>query len=165
VGHDARGWEGHVDARWRLRHRAVFIGGLGLCDCFHLMLVLVMWVVEVCFSFSNVGSLYPWWSQLIWFRWWMCYFHWIGFAKGTHVFGVFWGVVWVLVVMWEVLLGFSDVVCVFESSFCWVLWFVGVSCIICLVFLLLMFFVLVLVRAILDPRRCMFYRVVPGPNC
>ena len=34
VGHDARGWEGHVDARWRLRTRAVFNGGLGLCGCF-----------------------------------------------------------------------------------------------------------------------------------
>jgi len=27
VGHDARGrWEFHIDARWRLRHRAVFNG-------------------------------------------------------------------------------------------------------------------------------------------
>ena len=56
VGHDARGWEGHVDARWRLRHRAAFNGGLGLCDCFQLVLVFVMWAVEVCLSFSNVGS-------------------------------------------------------------------------------------------------------------
>jgi len=34
VGHDARGWVGHVDARWRLRNRDVFNGELGLCDCF-----------------------------------------------------------------------------------------------------------------------------------
>jgi len=81
VGHDAGGWEGHVDARWRLRHRAVFNGGLGLCDSFLLMFVFVMWVVEDCLSFYNVGSfLYPLWSHLVWFRWWMCYFHWVGFA-------------------------------------------------------------------------------------
>ncbi len=78
--HDARGWEGHVDARWRLRHRAVFNGGLGLCDCFHLMFFCDVGCGE-CLSFSNVGSfLYPLWSQLVWFRWWMCYFHWVGFA-------------------------------------------------------------------------------------
>ncbi len=58
MGHDARGWEGNVDARWRLRRRAVFNGGLGMCDCFELMLVFVMWVVEVCLSFSNVGSFF-----------------------------------------------------------------------------------------------------------
>ncbi len=28
-----------------------------------------------------------------------------------------------------------------------------------------MFFVLVLVRAVLYPLRCMFYCVVPGPHC
>ena len=82
VGHDARGWEGHVDARWRLRHRAVFIVGLGLCDCFQLVLVLVLWVVGIMYlSFSNVGCfLYPLWSQFVWFRSYMCNFHWVGFA-------------------------------------------------------------------------------------
>ena len=69
VGHDARGWEGHVDARWRLRQRAVFNGGMSMCDFFLLMLVFVMWVVVECLSFSNVGSfLYPLWYQLVWFR-------------------------------------------------------------------------------------------------
>ena len=67
MGHGARGWEGHVDARWRLRHRAVFNGGLGLCDCFQLeLLVVVLWVVEVCLSFSNVWCfLCPVWSQFV----------------------------------------------------------------------------------------------------
>jgi hypothetical protein len=58
VGHDARGWEGYVDARWRLRHRAVFNGGLGLCDCFQMEPVVVLWVVEVGLSFPNVGCFY-----------------------------------------------------------------------------------------------------------
>ena len=31
VGHDAGGREGHVDARWRLRHRALSNGCMGLC--------------------------------------------------------------------------------------------------------------------------------------
>ena len=30
VGHYVRCWECHADARWRLRHRALFNGGLGL---------------------------------------------------------------------------------------------------------------------------------------
>jgi len=51
VGHDAGGREGHLDARWRLRHRAVFNGGLGLCVCVQLGLVFVLWAVEVCLSF------------------------------------------------------------------------------------------------------------------
>ncbi len=55
VGHDAGGREGRVDARWRLRHRAVFNGGLGPCVCIQLGLVVVLWVVEVCLSFSIVG--------------------------------------------------------------------------------------------------------------
>ena len=58
MGHDARDWEGHVDARRRLRHRVVFNGGLGLCDCFQMELVVVLSVVGVCLSFSNVGC-YP----------------------------------------------------------------------------------------------------------
>ena len=66
MGHDATGWEGHVDARWRLRHRAVFNGRLGLCDRFQLVLVFVMWVVEVCLLFSDVESfLYLYWSHLV----------------------------------------------------------------------------------------------------
>jgi hypothetical protein len=70
VGHDARGWEDH--ARWRLRHRVVFNDGLGLCGRFQLVLVFVMWVVEVCLSFSDVGFfVYLCWSQLVWFRRWM----------------------------------------------------------------------------------------------
>jgi hypothetical protein len=80
VGHDARGWEGHGDARCRLRHRAVFNGGLGLCDWFRMVLVFVLWVVEVCLSFSDVGCLYSLRSQFVWFWRWMCNFHWVGLA-------------------------------------------------------------------------------------
>ena len=81
MGHDARDWVGHVDARWRLRHRAVFNGGLGMCDCFQMKLVVVLWVVGVWLSFSNMGCfLYPMWYQFVWFRRWMCYFHWVGFT-------------------------------------------------------------------------------------
>ena len=66
MGHDARGWEGHVNARWRLRHRAVFYGGLGLCVGLQLMLVVVLWVVEVCLLFSNVRCvLNSIWSQFV----------------------------------------------------------------------------------------------------
>ena len=80
MGHDARGWEGHVDARWRLRRIDVFNGGLGLCDCFPMVLVFVLWVVGVCLSFSDVGCfLYLLWSQFAWFRRWICNFHWVGF--------------------------------------------------------------------------------------
>jgi hypothetical protein len=57
VGHDAGGREGHVDARWRLRHRVVFNGGLGLRVCVQLGLVVVVWVVEVrVFRFLLVGA-------------------------------------------------------------------------------------------------------------
>jgi len=63
VGHDAGGREGHVDARWRLCHRAVFNGGLGLCVRVQLEFLVVVWVVEVCLSFSIVGCfLYSLWS-------------------------------------------------------------------------------------------------------
>ncbi len=55
MGHDVGCREGHVDARWRLRHRAVFNGGLGLCVCVQLGLAVIMWVVEECLSFSIVG--------------------------------------------------------------------------------------------------------------
>ena len=55
MGHDDGDREGHVDARWRLRHRAVFNGGLGLCVCVQLGLAAVVWVMEVCLSFSIGG--------------------------------------------------------------------------------------------------------------
>ena len=38
----------------------------------------------------------------------------------------------------------------------------GVFCLVCCVFLFLLFFVLVLVRAFLCPRRCKIYYEVPG---
>ena len=55
MGHDAGDREGHVDARWRLRHRAMFNGGLGMCLCVQLGLVDVEWVVEVFLLFSIFG--------------------------------------------------------------------------------------------------------------
>ena len=55
VEHDAGCREGHVDARRRLRHRALFNGGLGLCVCVQLGLVFVLRVVRVCISFTFVG--------------------------------------------------------------------------------------------------------------
>jgi len=63
--------------------------------------------------------------------------------------------------MWEVLHGFSDVVCgrvvvLLGMVVCGSLLYDMLS---------FMFFVLVLVRAILYPRRYMFYCVVPGPHC
>ena len=74
--HGAWGWEGHVDARWRLRHRAVLNGGLGLCVCIQLGLIVVLWAVEMCLSFSMVGRfLYSLWSQFVWLRWWVDRFH------------------------------------------------------------------------------------------
>ena len=81
MGHDAWGQEGHVDARWRLRHRAVFNGGLGLCVCVQLGLVVVVWVAEVCLSFSIVGCfLYSLLSYFVWLRWRVCGFHYVGCA-------------------------------------------------------------------------------------
>ena len=66
MGHDARGWECYVDARWRLPHRAVLNDGLGMCACILLMLVFVTCVVVECLSFSSVGSfLYPLRSLLL----------------------------------------------------------------------------------------------------
>ncbi len=62
MGHDARGWEGHMNARRCLRHRAMLNGGLGLCDYFQVVVVFVLRVVEVSLSFPIVGSfLYPVW--------------------------------------------------------------------------------------------------------
>ena len=87
MGHDARSWEGHVDARWRLRHGVVFNGGLGLRGCFHLELVVVLWVVGVCLSFSNLWCLYPMWSQILWFRGWTCSFYWVGHSCFWCVLG------------------------------------------------------------------------------
>ena len=59
MGYGARSWEGQVDVRWRLRHRDVFNGGLGMRGCLHLELVVVLWVEGVCLSLSNFGCLCP----------------------------------------------------------------------------------------------------------
>ncbi len=53
--HKAGGREDHVDAKGRLRHRAAFHGGLGLCICVQLRLVFGLWVAEMCLSSSFVG--------------------------------------------------------------------------------------------------------------
>ena len=56
MGHYARGREGHIDARWRLRHRAVFNGWQWLFILVRVVSVGVMWVLCVYFSFFVVGS-------------------------------------------------------------------------------------------------------------
>ncbi len=56
MGHYARSREGHVDARWRLRHRAVFNGWLWLFILVRVVLVVVMWVLWVYLSFFDVGG-------------------------------------------------------------------------------------------------------------
>ena len=65
--HDTRGWEGHVDARWCLRHRAVFNVGMSQCDWDQRISVAFLWVVGLCLEFSwCVGcSLYPMCSQFM----------------------------------------------------------------------------------------------------
>ena len=56
VGHNARCREGHVDARWRLRHRAVFNGWLWLFILVLVVLVVGMWVLWVYLSFFVDGG-------------------------------------------------------------------------------------------------------------
>ncbi len=90
MGHDAGGWEGHVDARRRLRHRAAFNGGMGLCVCVQLGLVVVLWVMEFFLYISIVGCFLYYilfiflfvGSCFVWLRWWTCRFHWVMCASG-----------------------------------------------------------------------------------
>ena len=69
MGHCARCWEGHVDARWRLRRRATFDGGLWLLDYGRLVLVVLCEVLGVGLSLSCIS--YVWdslVSEFVWFR-------------------------------------------------------------------------------------------------
>ena len=69
------GKQGHVEARCRLRRRAVFDRGMGLRGFFLLEWVVVLWVVGKCLSLSNIGCLCPMWSQSVWFRGWAGGYH------------------------------------------------------------------------------------------
>ena len=96
VWHDTRGWVSHVDARWRLRRRrAVFNGGMSLCDWYRGSSVTFWWVVVVGLAFYwRVGYLsYPMWSQFVWFRNLGYKFHWVWFTQGIYTFDVFWGII------------------------------------------------------------------------